>query len=121
MLLNLASATNTAEAVFGIADQAREGLLGTSHEETAHWGNSPPDKVFSLCAQLLVWREVEVTRPVDNLAVCVVRLFSAERRPADEALEHDRADRPPIAAKVVSLPAEDLRRYVVGSTHGRVS
>lgn len=121
MLLDLASPTNTAEAVFGIADQAREGLLDTSHDETAHRGNSPPDKIFSLCAQLLVRREVEVSRPVDNLAVRVVRLFSTERWPADKALEHDGADGPPIAAEVVSLPAEYLWRYVVGSTHGRVS
>jgi hypothetical protein len=36
MLLDFASAPNAAQAMFGIADQAREGLLAASHDETAH-------------------------------------------------------------------------------------
>lgn len=63
---------------------------------------------------------MQVTRPVDNLAVRVVWLLSAERRPADQTLEHDCAYRPPITAVVVTLTAEDLRRDVVGCTDGRV-
>ena len=64
---------------------------------------------------------MQVAGPVDNLAVCVVGLFGAERGPADETLEHDGSDRPPIAAIVVTLTAEDLRGNVVGSTNCRVS
>jgi hypothetical protein len=49
-----------------------------------------------------------------------VRLLSAERRPANETLEHDGADRPPITAVVVTLAAEDFWRNVVGCTDGGV-
>ena len=48
-------------------------------------------------------------------------LLGAERRPADETLKHDGTNRPPIAAKVGSLAAEDLWRNVVGCTDSGVS
>jgi hypothetical protein len=120
MLLDFASACNAAEAVFGIADQARRTLVSYESGQDSTLENSPPDKVFCLRTKLLVWRKVQVARPVNNLAVCVVGFLSTERRPADKALEHDCANGPPIAAEVVSLSTKDLRRYVVGSTHGRV-
>jgi hypothetical protein len=120
MLLDFASASNAAETMFGIADQARRTLVSYESWQDSTLENSPPNKVFCLRTQLLVWREVQVARPVNNLAVCVVRLFSAERRPADEALKHDCTDGPPIAPEIVSLSTKDLRRYVVGSTHSRV-
>jgi hypothetical protein len=63
---------------------------------------------------------VQVAGPVDNLAVCVVGLFGAEWGPADKTLEHDGSDRPPIAAIVVTLAAEDFRSNVVGGTNCRV-
>jgi hypothetical protein len=42
-----------------------------------------------------------------------MRLLSAERRPSDQTLKHDRTHRPPIAAEIVALAAEDLGRNVV--------
>lgn len=87
------------------------------------WGGVgvPSDKVLCFGAQLLIWREVEIPRPVDNLAISVVRLFSAERRPADETLKHNRTHAPPITAKVVALAAEDLGSNVIRRTDGGVS
>jgi hypothetical protein len=120
MLLDLASATNAAKAIVGIADQARKKVCQLRVMARQHTRNSPPNEVFCLGTQLLVWWEMQVSWPVNNLTVCVVWLFGAERRPADKALEHDGAHGPPIAAEVVSLSTEDLWRYVVGSTHSRV-
>jgi hypothetical protein len=37
MLLDFAGATKAAQAIVGIAYQAREGLLATSQGQTAHW------------------------------------------------------------------------------------
>lgn len=81
----------------------------------------PADKVLGLGTDLLVGRKVQVSGPVDNLAVCVVRLLGAERRPANKTLEHDGAHTPPIAAVVVALAAEDFGSNVVRGTDGRVS
>ena len=81
-------------------------------------GGIPSNKVLGFGTELLVRREMQVTRPVDNLAVSVVRLLGAERWPADQTLEHDCTHRPPITAVVVTLAAEDLRRNVVGRTDG---
>lgn len=80
----------------------------------------PSDEVFCFGAELLVRWEVQVPRPVDDLAVCVVGLLCAERRPADQALEHDRSHRPPITAKVITLATEDLRGDVIWCADGRV-
>lgn len=87
---------------------------------TRHNSYSPPDEVLGLGTKLLVGREVEVAGPVYDLAVGVVRLLSAERRPADKALEHDGTDGPPIAAVVVTLSTEDLGSDVVGCTDSGV-
>ena len=61
-----------------------------------------------------------MTRPVHDLPVRVMRLFSAERWPADQALEHDRAYTPPIAAEVVALAAEDFRCDIIWRADGRI-
>lgn len=58
--------------------------------------------------------------PVYNLPVRVVRLFCAEWRPSNQALEHDSANTPPITSEVVTFAAEDLRRNVIWSTDCRV-
>lgn len=138
VLLDLMRSTNTAKTVFGIADEtssSRISMLNCNRivglgvmdlggwrkaTRTRHNSYSPPDEVLGLGAKLLVGREVEVAGPVDDLAVGVVRLLSAERRPADEALEHDGTDGPPIAAVVVTLSAEDLGSDIVGCTDGGV-
>jgi len=76
--------------------------------------------VLRLGTELLVRRESEVSGPVDNLAVCVVRLFGAEWRPADQAFEHDSAHTPPIAALVVALATENLGCNVIWCSDGGV-
>ena len=76
--------------------------------------------MLCLRANLLVGREVQVSGPVDDLAVGVVRLLCAEWRPSDQTFEHDCANTPPITAVVVALAAEDFRGDVVGGTNGRV-
>lgn len=63
---------------------------------------------------------MQVSWPVNDLAVGVVGFLGAERRPADQALEHDGSDTPPVTAIVVALSAEDLGSDVVWSTDGRV-
>lgn len=83
-------------------------------------GFSPPDQILSLDAELDVVGEVERLAPIDNLAVRVVAVLGAERRPADQALEHDGAQRPPVAVERVAVPGEDLGRDVVGGSDGRV-
>ena len=70
--------------------------------------------------ELDVRREVEGVTPVDDLAVSVVRIVGAEGRPADETLEHDCSQTPPITLEAISLAAEDLRCDVVGRTDGGV-
>ena len=58
--------------------------------------------------------------PVDDLLIRIVRVLRAERRIPDEALEHDRAERPPVALVAVPLLHEDFRRNVVRRAHGGV-
>jgi len=76
--------------------------------------------VLSLCSQRLVRREGQVSRPVDNLAVGVVRLLGTEWRPANQALEHDGAHTPPVASLVVTLATEDLGSNVIRCADSRV-
>ena len=80
----------------------------------------PPDQMLGLSSQLNIAREVEGVAPVDDLAVGVVRIVGAERRPTDQTLEHDGAQTPPVAAEAVAVAAEDLRGDIVRRAHGRV-
>jgi hypothetical protein len=65
--------------------------------------------------------EHEVVRPVNDLLIRLVRRLGAEWRVADEALKHDRAERPPVALVAVALLEENLRCNVVRRADGRVS
>lgn len=58
--------------------------------------------------------------PIDNLAVRVVAIFGTEWRPADQALEHDGSQTPPIAVKAVSVAGKDLGCDVVRGSDGGV-
>lgn len=58
--------------------------------------------------------------PVHDLAVCLVGVFCAERRPPDQTFEHDRSNGPPIAEIGVALCSEDLGSNVVRSADSRV-
>lgn len=83
-------------------------------------GCIPSDKVFSLGANLLVWWEVQVPAPVDNLAIRVRWLLCAEWRPADETLKHDGAHGPPITSVIVAFARKDFGRNVVGCADSAV-
>lgn len=63
----------------------------------------PSNKVFSFTAQMDVVWEQEVMLPVDNLRVGVMCCFRAEWGVADQALERDRAQRPPVALVAVTF------------------
>ena len=73
----------------------------------------PPDKMLRLRPQLLIGREIQIPAPVHNLPIRIMRLLGAERRPSNQALEHDRTHAPPVAPEVVPLAAENLRSDVV--------
>lgn len=76
--------------------------------------------MLRLGTELLIRRKVQIPLPIYDLPVCIVRLLCAERRPADQTLEHDRAYTPPIAPEIVTLSTKNLRRDVVGRAHCRV-
>ena len=78
----------------------------------------PSNEMLRLRSELLVGREVQVTRPVNDLPIRIVRLLRAERWPADQALEHDRSNTPPITPEVVTLPGEDFRSNVIRCADG---
>lgn len=71
-------------------------------------------------AQVDVVGKHEVLRPVDDLLIRVVCRLRAEGRVPDQALEHDRAERPPVALVAVPLLEEDLGGDVVWRADGRV-
>lgn len=48
-------------------------------------------------------------------------VLGTERRPANQTLEHDGTQRPPIAIERVALARKDLRGDVVGRADGGVS
>lgn len=67
-----------------------------------------------------VFGEIECVGPIDNLAVCIMGILGAKRRPSYQTLEHDSTDRPPIAAEGVALPDEYFRGDIIWRTHGRI-
>lgn len=84
------------------------------------WVNVPADEMTSSFAEYNVFRKVESFAPVDDFAVRIMRVFGAERRPADETLEHDGSNRPPVAGEGVSFAGEDFRCNVVGCSDSRI-
>lgn len=60
-------------------------------EHLRSWTYSPSNQVLGFHTKLDIIREVQRLSPVDNLAVCIVTVLSAERRPSDQTLEHNGA------------------------------
>lgn len=124
MLLDFVGAADAADAVLGVVDEAV--LIALVFGEVIRRrggtmrGNAPPHKILRITAQLLIWREMQVPRPIHNLPIRIVRLLRTKRRPPNQTLKHDRAQAPPIASKIVSLPAKDLGCDVVRRADGRV-
>jgi len=81
----------------------------------------PSHEVFWILIQWLIWWELQIMSPVDNLVIRVIVLFTTEWRPANETFKHDRAQRPPITRIIVTFSREHLWRNVVRSTNGGVS
>lgn len=79
------------------------------------------DQVYGLFAQMNIFRDRKVILPVNDLLVRFVGRLGAKRRVADEAFEHDGAERPPVAFVTITLLQEDLRCDVVRSSDCRVS
>lgn len=63
---------------------------------------------------------MQVSWPVDNLAVCIVRFLCTERRPSNETFEHNSTYTPPVAAVVITLATEDLGSDVIRGADSRV-
>jgi hypothetical protein len=57
--------------------------------------------------------------PIDDLFVRIARILGAERRVSNQALEHDRTQRPPIALLAVPTHHEHLGRDIVWRPHSR--
>ena len=68
-----------------------------------------------------VVREVECLAPVDDLLISLSTILRTKRRPPNKTLEHDSAHAPPVTAKSVALPTEDLRRDIIRRTNRGVS
>jgi hypothetical protein len=117
--LDVCCAVGATEAVGGIGDKTGYQI---SREQGWLCGRDrlPSNKVFSFRPKLLVRRKVEVTLPIDDLAVRIMWLLCAERRPADKTFKHDSTNAPPIAAEIVALAREDLRCDVVWCANGGV-
>ena len=110
--------TDTTETMLSIANQP---TILVQRQTNRIEITSPFNEILGLRSKLLIRRKVEVPRPVDNLSICVMRLFSAEWRPSDKTFKHDCANRPPITTKVITLSAKDFRSDVIRRSHGRVS
>ena len=91
-----------------------------SHPAPKNMLDSPSHEIERLSAQMYLFWEVQVVWPVDNLFVRVARILGTERWIADQAFEHDRTQRPPIALLAVPAHHEHLRRDIVRRPHSRV-
>ncbi len=76
--------------------------------------------MLCLGPKLDVLGEIQRFLPCDDLAVRIVRIIRTERGPTDKALEHDGAQRPPIAFEGVPLTAKNLGRDIVRRSDRRV-
>ena len=59
-------------------------------------------------------------RPVNNLPIRISALLGAERRPSDQALEHNGPHAPPITPKIVAFAGKDFGSNIVWSAHGGI-
>ena len=64
-----------------------------------------------------LWRELQSFSPVHHLPVGFLRGFWAEGRVANEHLEHDDPQGPPVTALVIASLQEHLWSYVVRGPH----
>ncbi len=65
-------------------------------------------------------RDREVILPVNDFLVRFMGRLGAKRWVADEAFEHDCAERPPVTFMTIALLQEDFRCNVIRRSDGRV-
>lgn len=120
--LDLVSTAAT-QAVLGVADEAVKwsDIFAVNDRGGRLFRPIPSNQVLCLCAQGYVVREVQALPPVDNLAVRVMAVLSTERRPTDQALEHDSSQTPPIAVEAVAVASEDFGGNIIRRSDGGVS
>lgn len=122
------SSTTATKTILSVADQAMNRSALSSYfwcpdrtSGSERWKSYvPSDQILCLGTQLNIIWEVQALPPVHNLAIRVVAVFGAERRPADQALEHDCSQAPPIAVETVPMAREDLGRDIIGCANRRV-
>jgi hypothetical protein len=118
VLADFGTSSKATETIICVADEASSSLVREDVRISVKI--IPSNEVLCIMAELLVWGEVQVTRPIHNLPIRIVSLLSTEWWPADQTFEHDCTKRPPITAEIIALTAEDLRSDVVRSTNSRV-
>jgi hypothetical protein len=80
----------------------------------------PANEVLGLGTKRDIVREVQRLAPVYDLPVRIVAILGAEWWPADETLEHDGSEGPPIAVKRIAVLSEDLGCNVIRRADSRV-
>jgi hypothetical protein len=80
----------------------------------------PSDQGLGITRENQLIREVQALSPVNDLPVCIGCVLGTERRPANQAFEHNSTNGPPIAKVGISLAVEDFRRNIIRSSNGRV-
>lgn len=76
-----------------------------------------PNEILGFRAQQDLLREIQLGLPVHDLPVGLVGILGTERRPSNEALEHDCTQTPPVAFLTVTRMEEYLRCNIIRGTH----
>lgn len=88
--------------------------------QTQSRGYLPANHTLHVRTDVHLLRELQERRPLDDLLVRIARVLRAEGRPADEALEEDGTEGPPVAFLSVAFLDKDLWSNVVWRADGGV-
>jgi len=78
------------------------------------------DEILCILTQMNVIGKRKMVPPIDDFLVCVVSVFGAEWRVANQRFEHDRTERPPITLFTVAVHLENLWCDVVRCPHSGI-
>ena len=84
------------------------------------FGHESHDEVCRVSRHLYVLRDLQVLAPLDDFSTGLFGVVRTERRVADEHLEEDGSDRPPVDDLSVPVLVEDFRCDVVRRADERV-
>jgi hypothetical protein len=87
-----------------------------SHEGTL-FRHQPHDKIRGVSRHLNVWGDLQVLAPLDDFAAGLFGVVRTERSVADQHLEEDGSDRPPVDDLGVPVLVEDFGSNIVGCPH----